>query len=216
MFKRKIARSKSKEDPFNKFSLELADLKKRSRDLDSEQLKINLFHIIRRFYSKLLHVKYSTTFEEINHEIKNKKNIPYAIKQKMISFNERITSIEYAPEVVDKNTLLSIIDEILVILNQLHLHREANKKSSNPLPKKKKSLILLLLKAIRKRVTKLDIQKMIIKAYSYLDLNRVQDAEKLYNKIKRAYELLDENDQKEVKGDILNLFLDIKRAKQNK
>ncbi len=213
MFNRKRIKSQSNEDPFDSFSLELSNLRKRFKDLDSEKLKINIFHVIRRFYSKFLHIKYSTTFEEINREIKNKKNLAYAIKQKMINFNEKITSLEYSPEILDKNTISSILDEMLVILNQLHLQRDAVKKRTVS-GVKKNSLLTLLFKAIHRRATKVDAQKMIIKAYSFLDLNRIEDAEKTYNKIKHLYNFLSESDQREVKGDILNLFLDIKRAKQ--
>ncbi|MDN5327704.1 MAG: hypothetical protein PWP03_342 [Candidatus Woesearchaeota archaeon] len=212
MFRRK-QKTKTYQDPFDSFSVEFAELKKKAKDLDSEKLKINFFHLIRKFYSKLLHVKYSTTFEEINNEIKNKKNLPYALKQKMIKFNDRITLLEYSPEVIDKNTLYSIIDEFLAILNQFHLHRETTRRNV-PQKKKKPSLIKVLLRILHKRATKMDLQKMIIRAYSFLDLDKINEAEKIYNKIKRLYDLLPEQDQREVKGDILNLFIDIKRAKQ--
>lgn len=210
--RKKKEEDKTKEEKaFDQVSLDLNDLEKKAEALDSEELRMNFFHIIRKFYSSFLRVNYSSTLEEINKEIKQNKKIKGKIQVDLINFNNKITHIEYSPEPKEKTEILELINEFLDIItkskNQLIISKHVKRK-------KRKTKFTKFKQGFKKKVNKHKIQKMIIDSYANLENDNFDKAAKIYNKIKKDYEFLTEKEQKEIKPDVLELYLEIKKAEK--
>ncbi len=188
-----------------------------------EDNSIQFFHIVRSFFADLFKIRYEFTFEELDSEL-NRKKVDKKLKEKIAIFLKKISAVEYSDEKLSSNEIKKLFEEFKEIFKKLTVKKEENKDKGihsflkRIFPKKQKQkekpkgkIISFLLK-IRKKKTKLRkkrIHNMLIKALDLVNNNRIYEGKRIYLKIKKEYNLLDNNDKKQFYSDIMTLYKEL-------
>jgi hypothetical protein len=202
-------KKEEEETPASILLSELRTIEKRLSKTKVHESCINFIHALRRYYSKMLKERYSLSFEEINNEIRKSRAFSSKFKKALAEYNNKVSSLEFSSSQLTSTELTESINEFIRIINEMENERkekQADEKSRKKQSKKKKRKFFW-----QKNRTKQGIEKMIINAYLLLDRSDLEEAAKAYERIKRDFSYLDEKEKESIKGDILELFIDIKK-----
>ncbi|HDP74035.1 MAG TPA: hypothetical protein ENN46_03725 [Candidatus Woesearchaeota archaeon] len=209
-------RKEQEETPTTVLLSELRTIENRLSKTDTHESCINFIHSLKRYYSKMLKERYTLAFEEINNEVKKSKAFPSKFKKSLAEFNNKISKLEFSSDQITTSELNESINEFINLINDMENRRKENEKEQHKKKTEKKRKPKRML--WEKDKTKQAIERSIIRAYLFLDQANIEEAAKTYEKIKRDYSFLSEKEKEKVKGDILELFVDLKKElnKKNK